>query len=84
MTQVYAVCEGIQGAGISNCTTTQPWPRLLAFKDGELLAKGEIFEHQTAARPKQAKHGSEPEPKQVKHGNQGYSRPTLPTALRSC
>src|SRR5664280_1066828 len=49
---------------------SQPWPRLLAFKDGELLAKGEIFEHQTAARPKQAKHGSEPEPKQVKHGNQ--------------
>ena len=70
MTQVYAVCEGIQGAGISNCTTTQPWPRLLAFKDGELLAKDEIFEHQTAARPKPAKHGSEPEPKQVKHGNQ--------------
>src|ERR1019366_5377481 len=48
----------------------QPWPRLLAFKDGELLAKGEVFEHQTAARPKQAKHGSGPEPKQVKHGNQ--------------
>src|ERR1019366_8859068 len=38
--------------------------------DGELLAKGEVFEHQTAARPKPAKHGSEPEPKQVKHGNQ--------------
>jgi hypothetical protein len=49
---------------------SQPWPRLLALKDGELLAKGEVFEHQTAARPKQAKHGSEPEPKQVKHGNQ--------------
>ena len=47
-----------------------PWPRLLALKDGELLAKGEIFEHQAAARPKPAKHGSEPEPKQVKHGNQ--------------
>src|ERR1039457_1385138 len=28
------------------------------------------FEHQTAVRPKPAKHGSEPEPKQVKHGNQ--------------
>jgi hypothetical protein len=39
------------------------------------LAKGEVFEHQTAARPKPAKHGSEPEPKQVKHGNKGYSRP---------
>jgi hypothetical protein len=49
---------------------SQPWPRLLAFKDGELLAKGEVFEHQTAARPKPAKHGSEPEPKQVKHGDQ--------------
>ena len=49
---------------------SQPWPRLLALKDGELLAKGEVFEHQTAARPKQAKHDSEPEPKQVKHGNQ--------------
>jgi hypothetical protein len=49
---------------------SQSWPRLLALKDGELLAKGEVFEHQTAARPKQAKHGSEPEPKQVKHGNQ--------------
>ena len=49
---------------------SQPWPRLLALKDGELLAKGEVFEHQTAARPKPAKHGSEPEPKQVKHGNQ--------------
>jgi hypothetical protein len=58
--------------------------KYLPLKDGELLAKGEIFEHQTAARPKPAKHGSEPEPKQVKHGNQGYSRPTLPTALRSC
>src|ERR1039458_2897791 len=50
--------------------SSQPWPRLLAFKDGELLAKGEVFEHQTAARPKPAKHGSEPEPSQVKHGNQ--------------
>src|ERR1039458_127302 len=49
---------------------SQPWPRLLALKDGELLAKGVVFEHQTAARPKPAKHGSEPEPKQVKHGNQ--------------
>jgi hypothetical protein len=48
---------------------SQPWPRLLALKDGELLAKGEVFEHQTAMRPKPAKHGSEPEPKQVKHGN---------------
>ena len=26
--------------------------------------------HQTAVRPKPAKHGSEPEPKQVQHGNQ--------------
>jgi hypothetical protein len=43
---------------------------LLALKDGELLAKGEVFEHQTAVRPKQEKHGSQPEPKQVKHGNQ--------------
>jgi hypothetical protein len=49
---------------------SQPWQRLPAFKDGELLAKGEVFEHQTAVRPKQEKHGSEPEPKQVKHGNQ--------------
>ena len=49
---------------------SQPWPRLLALKDGELLAKGEVFEHQTAARPKPAKHGSEAEPEQVKHGNQ--------------
>src|SRR5450756_740209 len=49
---------------------SQSWPRLLALKDGELLAKGEVFEHQTAARPKPAKQGSEPEPKQVKHGNQ--------------
>jgi hypothetical protein len=48
---------------------SQPWPRLLALKDGELLTKGEVFEQQTAARPKPAKHGSEPEPKQVKHGN---------------
>jgi hypothetical protein len=39
------------------------------LKCGGLLAKGEVFEHQTAARPKPAKHGSEPEPKQVKHGN---------------
>src|ERR1039458_3420248 len=39
------------------------------LKDGELLAKGEVLEHQTAVRPKPAKHGSEPEPKQVKHGN---------------
>ena len=49
---------------------SQPWPRLLAFKDGELLVKGEVFEHQTAACPKSAKYGSEPEPKQVQHGNQ--------------
>jgi hypothetical protein len=40
-----------------------------------LLAKGEVFEHQTAARPKPAKHGSEPEPKQVKHGNQVIADP---------
>jgi len=43
---------------------------LLALKDGELLAKGKVFEHQTAARPTPAKQGSEPEPKQVNHGNQ--------------
>ena len=49
---------------------SQPWPRLLALKDGELVTKGEVFEHQAAVRPKPAKHGSEPEPKQVKHGNQ--------------
>src|ERR1039457_4047288 len=49
---------------------SQPWPRLLALKDGELLTKGEVFEHQTAVRPKPAKHGSEPEPKQVKNGHQ--------------
>ena len=34
-----------------------------------LLVRG-LFDHQTAARPKPAKHDSEPEPKQVKHGNQ--------------
>ena len=54
---------------------SQPWPRLLAFKDGELLAKGEVFERQTATRPKPAKHGSEPEPKQVKHGNKVIADP---------
>ena len=54
---------------------SQPWPRLLAFKNGELLAKGEVFEHQTAARPQPAKHGSEPEPKQVKHGNKVIADP---------
>jgi hypothetical protein len=61
----------------------QPWPRLLALKDGELLAKGEVFEHQTAARPKPAKHGSEPEPKQVKHGNKVIADPLAgcPTKL---
>jgi hypothetical protein len=42
---------------------------VLAFKHGELLAKGKVFEHQTAARPKSAKHGSEP--KQGKHGKHG-------------
>ena len=61
----------------------QPWPRLLALKDGELLAKGEVFEHQTAARPKPAKHGSEPKPKQVKHGNKVIADPLAgcPTKL---
>jgi hypothetical protein len=56
---------------------------LLALKDGELLAKGEVFEHQTAARPKPAKHGSEPEPKQVKHGNKVIADPlaACPTKL---
>jgi hypothetical protein len=56
---------------------------LLAFKDGELLAKGEVFEHQTAACPKSAKHGSEPEPKQVKHGNKVIADPLAgcPTKL---
>jgi hypothetical protein len=46
-------------------------------------AKGEVFEHQTAARPKPAKHGSEPEPKQVKHGNQVIADPLAgcPTKL---
>src|ERR1035437_6489874 len=38
---------------------SQSWPRLLALKDGELLAKGEGFGQQTAARPQPAKHGSE-------------------------
>ena len=62
---------------------SQSWPRLLAFKDGELLAKGEVFEHQTAVRPKPAKHGSEPEPKQVKHGNKVIADPlaACPTKL---
>jgi hypothetical protein len=47
------------------------------------LAKGEVFEHQTAARPKPAKHGSEPEPKQVKHGNKVIADPPAdcPTKL---
>ena len=53
----------------------QSWPRLRAFKDGELLAKGEVFEHQTAARPKPTKHGSEPGPKQVRHGNKLIADP---------
>jgi hypothetical protein len=48
---------------------SQSWPRLLPFEDGELLAKGEVFEHETAASPKHAKYGSKPEPKQVKHGD---------------
>src|ERR1019366_6357225 len=62
---------------------SQPWPRLLALKDGELLAKGEVFEQQTAARPKPAKHGSEPKPKQVKHGNKVIADPLAgcPTKL---
>ena len=63
---------------------SQPWPRLLALKDGELLAKGEVFEHQTAARPKPAKHGSEPEAETGQTWQPSYSRPTLPTARRSC
>jgi hypothetical protein len=47
------------------------------------LAKGEVFEHQTAVRPKPAKHGSEPEPKQVKHGNKVIADPlaACPTKL---
>src|SRR5664280_1430332 len=55
----------------------------MALKDGELLAKGEVFEHQTATRPKPAKHGSEPEPKQVKHGNKVIADPLAgcPTKL---
>ena len=62
---------------------SQPWPRLLALKDGELLAKDEVFEQQTAVRPKPAKHGSEPEPKQVKHGNKVIADPLAgcPTKL---
>src|ERR1035438_6836553 len=40
------------------------------LKTASCWRRGEVFEHQTAARPKPAKHGSEPEPKQVKHGNQ--------------
>jgi hypothetical protein len=48
---------------------SQSWLRLLAFKDGGLLAKGEVFEHQTLAHPTPAKHDSEPESKQVNHGN---------------
>ncbi len=48
---------------------TQPWLRMLAFQDDQLLAKDEVFQHQAALRTKNAKHGSEAEPKQVKHGS---------------
>src|SRR5216683_5050183 len=44
---------------------TQSGSRVLAFQDGELLAKGEILEQQAAVGAKNAKNGSEPEPKEV-------------------
>ena len=47
----------------------QPWLRVLAFQDDQLLAKDEVFQHQAALRTKNAKNGAEPEPKQVKHGS---------------
>src|ERR1035438_3386901 len=45
------------------------------LKTASFWRRAEVFEHQTAARPKPAKHGSEPEPKQVKHGNQVIADP---------
>jgi len=47
----------------------EPWPRMLAFQDDQLLAKDEIFKHQAALPTKNAKNGAKPEPKQVKHGS---------------
>jgi hypothetical protein len=46
----------------------QPGPGMFAFEHGELLAKGEVLEHQAAVSAKNAKNGSEAEPKEVEHG----------------
>ena len=41
---------------------------MLAFQDGELLAKGKVLEQQAAVSAKNTKNGSEPEPKEAEHG----------------
>jgi len=47
----------------------QPWPRMLASQNDQLLAKDEIFQHQAALPTNNAKNGAQPEPEQVKHGS---------------
>jgi hypothetical protein len=41
---------------------------VLAFQDGELLAKKKVLEQQAVVGAKNAKNGSEPEPQEVEHG----------------
>src|ERR1017187_663767 len=53
------------------------------LKTASCWRRGEVFEHQTAARPKPAKHGSDPEPKQVQHGNQVIALGLSSTAASS-
>jgi hypothetical protein len=43
---------------------------MFTFQNCELLAEGEVLQHQAAATAKSADDGSAPEPKQVKHGSQ--------------
>lgn len=43
---------------------------MLTFQNCQLLAEGEVLQHQAAATAKSANDGSATEPKEVKHGSQ--------------
>jgi hypothetical protein len=65
---------------------------VLALQQSELLAGRKVFEHQAAARTKNASHGSEPESKEVEHGGRFIADQTFrlrsylvgSTAERNC
>ena len=46
----------------------QPWPGMFAFQDSKLLPESEVFQHQAATAPKDAKYSPGTQSKKVEHG----------------